>query len=225
MVTHGPTATTTLGVCELLSALLDQLTLGVVVVDRSHRVISMNRAAREIIAAGDVLQTNAHHLHAVDADGEASLNEAIAHAEKRSEEDSVGYFRLPRQGDSEPVHGYTTGLGTKDDGGADAIGVVIYDPSRPSSGERHLKRMFELTAAEARVAALIAEGVQVAEVAETLNISVHTVRTQLKNIFAKTGVGRQNELVRLATGGLALIAEHPAHTQRNSRPPRENDDE
>jgi DNA-binding CsgD family transcriptional regulator len=225
MVTHGPTATTTLGVCELLSALLDQLTLGVVVVDRGRRVISMNRAAREIIAAGDVLRTNANHLHAVDPEGEASLSDAIACAEKRSGEEAVGYFRLTRQGEGEAVHGYTTGLGAKEDGGADAIGIVIHDPSRPSTGERHLKRMFELTAAEARVAALIAEGVQVAEVAETLNISIHTVRTQLKNIFAKTGVGRQNELVRLATGGLALIAEHPAHTKRNGPAQREKDGE
>lgn len=66
-----------------------------------------------------------------------------------------------------------------------------------------LQALFDLTRAEARVAKGIAEGQAPAELARTLGLSVDTIRTQLKSVFAKVGVSRQAELVRLL-GGLAL---------------------
>jgi DNA-binding CsgD family transcriptional regulator len=54
-----------------------------------------------------------------------------------------------------------------------------------------------LTPAEARVAGLIAEGRSVEEITGSLSVSSNTVRTQLKSVFTKTGVGRQAELVTL----------------------------
>jgi DNA-binding CsgD family transcriptional regulator len=65
-----------------------------------------------------------------------------------------------------------------------------------------LQALFDLTPAEARVAGLIAEGHAVESIAATLSVTSNTVRTQLKSVFTKTGVGRQAELASLlsATG-------------------------
>lgn len=60
-----------------------------------------------------------------------------------------------------------------------------------------LQALFDLTPAEARVAGLIAEGRTVEAITERLSVTSNTVRTQLKSIFTKTGVGRQAELARL----------------------------
>lgn len=57
--------------------------------------------------------------------------------------------------------------------------------------------LFDLTPAEATVARTIAQGKPPADVAATLGLSVETVRTHLKRVFAKTGVNRQSELVAL----------------------------
>ena len=57
--------------------------------------------------------------------------------------------------------------------------------------------MHGLTRAEARLAATLAKGISLEEAAAALSISVHTVRSQLKAVFAKTGVTRQAELVAL----------------------------
>jgi DNA-binding CsgD family transcriptional regulator len=60
-----------------------------------------------------------------------------------------------------------------------------------------LEALFDLTPAEARIAGLIAEGQTVDSITSTLSVSANTVRTHLKSIFSKTGVGRQAELVTL----------------------------
>lgn len=60
-----------------------------------------------------------------------------------------------------------------------------------------LHARFEMTPAEARVAATLCEGLQPIQVAEQLNISRTTVAFHLRNIYAKTDTNRQAELVAL----------------------------
>jgi DNA-binding CsgD family transcriptional regulator len=55
-----------------------------------------------------------------------------------------------------------------------------------------------LTSAEGRLVAQLVEGRELADAAERLGISVHTARSQLKSVFAKTDTHRQAELVALA---------------------------
>jgi len=63
--------------------------------------------------------------------------------------------------------------------------------------ERLIAR-YRLTATEARVAAWLADGGDIAAYAETHGVSAGTVRIQLKSVYAKTGVSRQAALVKLA---------------------------
>ena len=62
---------------------------------------------------------------------------------------------------------------------------------------QHIAGLLGLSAAEARVAALIGNAKSVAATAQALATTPGTVRNQLKAIFAKTGVTRQSELVAL----------------------------
>ena len=57
-----------------------------------------------------------------------------------------------------------------------------------------LRAGFKLTAAEAEVALMLAEGQGPQTIAEARNASINTVRTQLRNIYDKLGVNRQSEL-------------------------------
>jgi len=58
----------------------------------------------------------------------------------------------------------------------------------------------KLTPAEARIALGIARGDALAAIAKAHGISIATVRTQLKSVFAKTGTHRQAQLVALLAG-------------------------
>ena len=55
-------------------------------------------------------------------------------------------------------------------------------------------------------ARILAGGQSLAEACEELCISQHTARAQLKTIFAKSGVTRQAELVRLILRSVATLA-------------------
>ncbi len=59
-----------------------------------------------------------------------------------------------------------------------------------------LMQLFDLSEAEARVAAGIAQGQSPQQIADSHFLSVHT-RTQLKSTFQKTGTMRQSELAKL----------------------------
>jgi len=60
-----------------------------------------------------------------------------------------------------------------------------------------LASLLDLTRAEARVAALVAQGEKPAEIAASGNVSIHTVRSQIKSIFIKTEVSSQAQLTKL----------------------------
>ena len=57
-----------------------------------------------------------------------------------------------------------------------------------------LNGLFDLTPAEARLAKHLANGETVGETADALGVSVTTLRSHLRSIFAKTGTSRQAEL-------------------------------
>jgi len=59
---------------------------------------------------------------------------------------------------------------------------------RQTKGAELLKARFGLTAAEARVAFAVADGLSYAEIGEALGISSHTVHTHIKEIHRKLQV-------------------------------------
>lgn len=66
-----------------------------------------------------------------------------------------------------------------------------------SHGVQHAKGHFALTGAEAALCAALGAGRTMEAHAGSTGISVWTARTHLKNVFAKTGVTRQSDLVAL----------------------------
>lgn len=69
--------------------------------------------------------------------------------------------------------------------------------SRPLPDLEALRLMFGLTPAEARVALLLAQGRRSEEVAQALGVSASTVAFHVRNLFGKTGVARQTDIVAL----------------------------
>lgn len=66
---------------------------------------------------------------------------------------------------------------------------------------------YKLTPAEAKLAVRLARGESLEEIAVRLGITLHTARTQLKSIFAKTGCRRQPELVVMLLQGVLGICD------------------
>jgi DNA-binding CsgD family transcriptional regulator len=67
----------------------------------------------------------------------------------------------------------------------------------PVPSEARLRALFELTAAEARLAQCLSRGESLEEAALKLSIKMTTARTQLAAVFAKTDTRRQAKLVAI----------------------------
>jgi DNA-binding CsgD family transcriptional regulator len=81
-----------------------------------------------------------------------------------------------------------------------AIAVIIEPSPRPAGAgllTAAVRDAFGLTAREAQVAALLAEGLSLAEIAGRLGLRIGTARNHLKAIFEKTGARRQGEMIAL----------------------------
>ncbi len=85
---------------------------------------------------------------------------------------------------------------------AGSASIMVMMPVLPGRvpGPELLEGLFDLTAAEARIARGIAGGATLAVLAAAQGVSVETIRSQLKATFAKTGVTRQVDLARLISG-------------------------
>ncbi len=189
-------------------ALWDMLVFGVVLLDREGKVLWINREATAILARADGLAIHNKRLGASNTSENASLQQmiraAVATGEGRSAPCGaplavsrpsllrsfallVAPIRMERVFAQQPA------------------GVLfITDPeSKSEMPSEMLKRLYGLTAREAAVAALLLEGIDLAEAAERLGVSMNTVRTHLRLIFEKTDTHRQAELVRLLSRGPA----------------------
>lgn len=72
--------------------------------------------------------------------------------------------------------------------------------SCPAIRPELLQGAYGLTPAEARVAVVLLEGSSARDVADYLNVSHHTVRTQIKQIYDKLGVDTRARFVKLVLG-------------------------
>ena len=95
-----------------------------------------------------------------------------------------------------PLRSERTDLGLP--GSRTAAVVFLSQPGRREMVPADVLQVLHgLTPAEARLAAELAEGLSLEEIAARHDLSKGTLRNHLKAVFAKTGIHRQVELVRL----------------------------
>lgn len=76
--------------------------------------------------------------------------------------------------------------------------------------EKILKKIYGLTPAEARLACALGAGEKLADYAGRTGVSLNTAKTQLRQVYAKTGCSRQALLIRLLSldAAIRLAAAH-----------------
>jgi DNA-binding CsgD family transcriptional regulator/PAS domain-containing protein len=189
---------------------IDVMPIGVVMLDQNGAVIEANRSARAVLEAGEGLIMADGDL-AVDVGGrQLKLRELITRTEKQAAAFAAGELTLlpvRRQPGQRPLTLLLMPLEQMTEPGikqAPAALLFIGDPERSVSFDQtRIARLYGLSRAESRVAALLASGKRLEEVAEALDIAYETVRKHLKQIFGKTGTYRQAELVRMLVTGPA----------------------
>jgi DNA-binding CsgD family transcriptional regulator len=195
------------GVSGSLFAVADALPVGILVVDAHGLVLEASQAARRILAAADGLYTLAGRI----AFRRRADEQAFARLLTTSMVGRTGppTLRVSRQHKA-PLSLIIAPVRSDTEPWMTAVQqwiVAIQEPaqfSTPTPGD--VSREWHVTAAEARVVCLLASGSTIQEIAGTLRVSIHTVRSQLKAVYAKTGLTSQLEVVRRLLAGAADTA-------------------
>lgn len=178
-------------------AFVDRLPQAVLRVDARGRVLYANDLAMLLLRRGDGLAYGAgQRLRAEYADDAAKLQASIA----RAAQGSGGIcLSLRRRSGAAALQVCLTPPGA-DELPEGAVLLTLHDPAWPAPAPvPALMQMYQLSESEARVAAALAEGHCVQDIADQHKVKVSTVRTQVKNALEKAGVRRQAELVAVVS--------------------------
>jgi DNA-binding CsgD family transcriptional regulator len=162
--------------------------------DPEGRILWASRPATDTLEADDDLVVRAGVLHFRDRRIDRQLRDALAWI------GTVNQGYVPRHGSRPIVVEAGEGLPTKVYWVMAEAGMILFAFGEHQLDERRLGLaawVYGLSPAQQRVAALIAEGLSLAEIAERMEITPNTARTHLNRIFGKTGVRTQSALVRI----------------------------
>lgn len=190
---------------ELYAATVNRMMVGTLLFDETGKLLRINNVAEEILAANDGLILSQGTLVATYYSSEnqelqrlfkQSLAGATCARPRVTEAVAVtrpsGSAKLGIIVQAVPLSEWSEGRHRP------AVVVFIRDPERKSDASTAvMRRLFDLTPAEAELALLLSSGETLDEAAEKLSIRKNTARAHLRSIFSKTGVTRQTALVHV----------------------------
>jgi DNA-binding CsgD family transcriptional regulator/PAS domain-containing protein len=191
---------------ERTAEALDALRCGVVLVDTHAAILHANSAAERMLRKDDSpIQASGGKFLAKAPSAARELRAAINLATK--DEASIGKTGLAiglTEAGEAPIFAHVlplTGSDLRTRLQPAAIAAVFIGvPHTDQDAAATTAAAFGLTPAETRVLASLLGGRTLAATAATLGIAATTAKSHLENIFTKTGVSRQADLMRLATG-------------------------
>jgi DNA-binding CsgD family transcriptional regulator len=184
---------------------LDNMALGIIIVDSDARIKFSNEAARQIAAARDGLRFAAERLVVDGSDGDSIRKRAqrLIKAALSGQLSPGEAFEIARPSGSEPYTVLISALGSSQTrvgwNTLDEQFAIVYirDPDQPDETRAEiLQRLYGLMPSQARLADLLATGYSLKEAAQKLGITLVSARQYLKLIFQKTSTHRQAELTR-----------------------------
>ena len=185
-----------------LSGLLDHSGCGVIQLDRRGRIVATNDVAQDLLRRSDGLRDQGGILRAWSPPDDAHLRELLERALPRSGGQGASGSMTVKRPSVLPrlvLHISPAGDGEHDFPSLHVAALVlVVDPaSRARINPELVAESLGLTPAEGQVAALLAEGKTVREIASTTGRRESTIRWHLHHICNKHGISRQVELVQL----------------------------
>lgn len=191
---------------------LDLLNVGLIVCNASGQMLFANETAEIILRSQDVLEIDSSRvlrstnrsgppLHDIirqiassAANGRTIRDTAISLGRRNGRRALTLLLRsiettLPRAGD--PNHA--------------AVLIIVTDADLPvATRDSELRRLYGLTSTESRLAKLLMEGKDLDDCCGEMGITRATVRMHRRNLFSKTGVRRQTQLITLLFKSIGL---------------------
>jgi DNA-binding CsgD family transcriptional regulator len=193
---------------------LEMLDIGVAVTDSLRRVLFANQTAEQILISRDGLEmTDQGILQPISKWSNPSLGRIMRQAARVPHPDTPEardiLLAIRRPSGKRPFTLLVRSLRAKSatsEPGVPSVLVFVWDPELPEHDtEAGLRDLFGFTSCEARLANLLMKGKSVDDCCSHLEIRPSTVRMHLANLFAKTGVQRQGQLVSLLWKSVGMV--------------------
>lgn len=197
---------------QTLNGALSKVMMGVIIIDAAGKVTYLNPVAGDILDRHPSLELVNGYLRAArraDYDHLKGLIEAASGQAKTAAGNLAMALHHPER--EFPLTLMLAPLAPGDDRGAQAgpgsVALYVCDPeSSINISPGALRSIYGMTEAEATVTTMIVNGLSPREISELNHVSVETVRSQLKGVFIKMGVSKQQDVIRvLLRGGLETL--------------------
>lgn len=185
-----------------LLQVFDRMGCGGLIVSTAGQVLAANATARLILKRMFRLDDAA--AAELNGCGRDIVKQLLNRGRTRIRLDSENWILIERE-DQRPLIMNFVPVPVLSEDGPQSVLFLIDLEATPLPSAACLEKIFGLTHAEARLALLLVDGITLTEAAESLKLSVATLRTQLKAIFNKTHTHRQAELVVLISRLSALL--------------------
>jgi DNA-binding CsgD family transcriptional regulator len=195
-----------------LAEVMDRLPMGMLLLDDARQVVIQNQAAERIVEREDGLCVDRGGPSVANARENAALQTLIADAIEGKigrAFGSRGFLSITRRPEKRPLSVMITsltGMARGSPAGDAVVAVFISDPElQRLSGPKALAKLYGLTQSEAEILQLLSMGMSLEAAAASRGVSMNTARSHIKHVFAKTGVSRQGELMRLICSGVGSV--------------------
>lgn len=178
----------------------EQFAVGTVLLDADFRVLKLNEVAASILAEVDGLQLVAGRI-VLDQAARDKAFRALLTEVRQGVGAARRLFSIERPSGRPEVAAVVQPVPVRDfmqSASTPVIAIFLTDPSRSRVIEGSVvSKLFALTPTEGNIAAALANGLSVSDVAQKLGIAENTVRAHLRSIFPKIGIKRQLQLVNI----------------------------
>jgi DNA-binding NarL/FixJ family response regulator len=190
------------------TAVLNRLPIGVILVTADSKILFFNGKAKSYLEKSDGLVAGPDRICHATLPGENKaftklLSDTLSSSHEGNKDGDFA-ISLTRLDSDSPLNVMVAPIGT----GIAGRGAVLFvsDPAEPVElSVETICKLYSLTPAEGRLALGLTNGYKLDDLADQWGVSMHTVRSQLRQVFRKTDTSRQSELVKLILTGPAAL--------------------
>ena len=191
--------------------LLDNAITGAIELDGRGQILETNDRALKILRRGDGLLDQGGVLGAHLPSDDERLQQLLAWALPANGGQGVGSSMQIRRATGRPpyaLHISPVNLRQMDFGAlrVSALALIVEQEREQRIDPRSVASALGLTPAESRIAAALASGSRVGDIAKAMGSQVSTVRWHINRIFRKLGLSRQADLVRLVLSSSGQVS-------------------
>lgn len=201
------------GQSAVFSDALDHLGIGAVILNREGQFLGGNRTALDLLQELGLPRFDADRLTGLlgaRAERFKSMVQRCISAFEHQDVSVCEMMAVPAEGRRPSLHLLarpSVQRSAIENSSTPAVCIFVSLPGRVAVPSAEMVReLFGFSRAESAVVCLLLGGRTAKEIAFDLNVSLSTVRTHIKSVFAKAGVGRQSELVASVLRSIALLA-------------------